>query len=129
MPRLISLIFVGGLVLAIAACSAGAAENGSTAPAASYPPGTPTITAKDIAFTQHQVEAPADTAFTLVFQTADGAPHNVAIVRDGSSSPAFTGEIVTGPREIAYSVPALAPGTYTYRCDVHPDMTGTLIAR
>jgi plastocyanin len=129
MPRLTSLILVGSLVLAIAACSSGAADNRSTAPAASYPPGTPTITAKDIAFTQHEVDAPADTSFTLVFQNVDGAPHNVAIVRDGSSSPAFTGEVITGPREVAYSVPALAPGTYKYLCDVHPDMTGILIAR
>lgn len=127
MPRLTSLILVGGLVLALAACSLGAADNGSAAPAGSYPPGTPTITAKDIAFTQHQVEAPADKSFTIVFQNADGAPHNVAIVRNGSSSPAFTGEVVTGPREVAYSVPALAPGTYTFLCDVHPNMTGTLV--
>lgn len=126
MPRLTSLILVGGLVLALAACSSGADANGSAAPAGSYPPGTPTVTAKDIAFTQHQVEAPADKSFTLVFQNVDGAPHNVAIVRDGSST-AFTGEVITGPREVAYSVPALAPGTYTFRCDIHPNMTGTLI--
>ena len=129
MSRLTSLILGGGLVLALAACSSGAADNGSAAPAASYPPGTPTITAKDIAFTQRQVEAPADTSFTLVFQNADGAPHNVAIVQDGSGSTAFTGEIISGPREVAYSVPALAPGTYTFRCDIHPDMKGTLVVR
>jgi len=128
MARLTSLILVGGLLLALAACSSATADNGSAAPAGSYPPGTPTITAKDIAFTQHQVEAPADKGFTLVFQNVDGAPHNVAIVRDGSGT-AFTGEVFTGPREVAYSVPALAPGTYTFRCDVHPDMTGTLVVR
>lgn len=129
MSRLASLILVGGLVLALAACSLAAADYGAAAPAGSYPPGTPTITAKDIAFTQHQVEAPADKSFTVVFQNADGAPHNVAIVLQGSSSPAFTGEIFTGPREVAYSVPALAPGTYTFRCDIHPNMAGTLVVQ
>lgn len=128
MSRLTPLILVGGLVLALVACSSGAADDGSAAPARSYPPGTPTITAKDIAFTQKVVDAPADKGFTLAFQNLDGAPHNVAIVRDGSG-PAFTGEVVTGPREVAYSVPALAPGTYTFLCDVHPDMTGTLVVR
>jgi plastocyanin len=128
MTRLTPLILVGGLVLTLAACSSGAADSGAAAPAGSYPPGTPTITAKDIAFTQKEVDAPADKSFTLLFENDDGAPHNVAIVRDGST-PAFTGEVVSGPREVAYTVPALAPGTYTFRCDIHPDMTGTLVVR
>lgn len=125
MSRLTSLVLVGGLIVALAACSSG----GAVVPAGSYPPGTPTITAKDIAFTQHQIQAPAGKSFTLVFQNTDGAPHNVAIVQDGSSDPAFTGDVIMGPREVAYTIPALAPGTYRFRCDVHPDMTGSLVVR
>jgi hypothetical protein len=128
MTRLTPLALVGGLVLVLAACSSGVADSGSAAPAGSYPPGTPAIIAKDIAFSQKVVDAPADRSFSLLFENDDGAPHNVAIVRDGSS-PVFTGEVFTGPREVAYSVPALAPGTYTFRCDVHPEMTGTLVVR
>jgi len=27
---------------------------------------------------------------------------------------------------VTYDVPALAPGSYFFRCDVHPDMAGEL---
>ena len=32
-------------------------------------------------------------------------------------------------RQVTYQVPALAAGTYTFICDVHPDMKGTIIAQ
>jgi plastocyanin len=30
---------------------------------------------------------------------------------------------------VTYGVPALAPGTYFFRCDVHPAMSGELVVR
>ena len=30
---------------------------------------------------------------------------------------------------MTYSVPALAAGTYTFICQVHPDMKGTITAK
>jgi plastocyanin len=36
-------------------------------------------------------------------------------------------ELVTGPATVTYEIPALAAGTYTFNCFVHPAlMTGTL---
>jgi plastocyanin len=50
----------------------------------------------------------------------------VALVApDGSV--AFTGDTVSGPATRVYSIPALKAGTYHFRCDIHPGMTGTLI--
>ena len=39
------------------------------------------------------------------------------------------GNLVTGPATADYQVPALPPGKYFFRCDVHPQMNGTLTAR
>ncbi len=36
---------------------------------------------------------------------------------------------MTGPKVIVYNVPALAAGTYTFSCSVHPSMTGTLTSK
>jgi plastocyanin len=52
-------------------------------------------------------------------------PHNVSIVNGPAGS---TGEIFGGPAERLYIFPALSSGTYTFHCDVHPDMTGTIEA-
>jgi plastocyanin len=38
----------------------------------------------------------------------------------------FRGQIVTGPVEVDYPVPALAAGTYQFICSIHPNMIGTL---
>jgi plastocyanin len=37
----------------------------------------------------------------------------------------FKGEIVTG-QKVDYQVPALAAGSYSFVCEVHPEMKGTL---
>jgi len=82
--------------------------------------------AKDIAFTATDLQAPADQAFTIHFKNDDASvPHDVEI-KDGGGNVAFKGDIVTGPAETNYSVPALPAGTYTFVCTVHPNMTGTL---
>ena len=103
------------------------------APSGSAPAGEVVrIVAKNIAFDQAELTAPANMPFDLVFDNQDGGvPHNVAIYTDASAGQSlFVGEIFPGPGERTYAVPALTPGTYFYRCDVHPtQMTGTLVAR
>jgi plastocyanin len=79
----------------------------------------------NIAFEQPAITAPADTPFTIHFNNKEAVPHNVNI-KDASGGDAFKGDVVTGPTETDYSVPALAAGAYTFICDVHPNMTGTL---
>jgi plastocyanin len=86
-----------------------------------------TITAADLQFDQDTLTVPAGAPFTLEFVNEEAAPHNVAIYTDSSASEdLFVGEVVT-ETTIVYEIPALEPGEYFFRCDVHPDMTGTLI--
>jgi plastocyanin len=80
-------------------------------------------------FQQTSVEVKAGAAFTLHFDNQDSAPHNVAIFEDSSAAKAVSvGEIVTSAKK-DQAVPALAAGSYFFRCDVHHDMTGTIVAK
>jgi plastocyanin len=69
----------------------------------------------------------ADTAFDIVFDNQEGAPHNIAI-SNASGASIFKGEIVSSTK-VTYKVPALAAGTYAFICEVHPDMKGTITAQ
>jgi len=121
---------------------ASAGASGSAAPSASVPASTEPspatspaaggqavdITASGIAFTTPNVTAPAGTAFTIHFDNQDaGVPHNVQ-VKDASGASVFKGEIFNGVAAKDYQVDALQAGTYSFVCDVHPNMTGTLTA-
>jgi cytochrome c oxidase subunit II len=85
------------------------------------------LSAQNIAFSTDALQAPGNTAFTIHFKNDDQAvQHNVAI-KDASGKDVFDGTVITGPAETDYAVPALAPGTYTFLCKIHPTtMTGTI---
>lgn len=88
--------------------------------------GAVVIEAHNIAFTTPEVSAPADAPFTIEFRNGDaGTPHNVEI-NDASGAQVFMGQVVTGVTVAKYDVPALAAGSYPFKCTVHPNMTGTL---
>lgn len=113
------------LTVVLAACSTTTA-----APASSVPPSDADVTlvSQDMKFDQTEVKVKADAAFSLLLTNRDGMPHNVAIYADSSARTAvYVGEMVTNG-EIVYDVPALKAGTYFFRCDLHPNMTGTIVA-
>jgi plastocyanin len=115
------------IALVLAACSAG--SNGSSDPAVgpSIDPDALTIAADDLAFSTRTLLAPADEPFQIAFDNQESAPHNVAIYGDDSATEkVFGSDPFSGPAAVTYDVPALAPGSYFFRCDVHPDMTGEL---
>ncbi len=121
---------IAGLALALLLGGCSGADGGQPAGSIeSFPPDTPRIVARDTAFVGGTVAVPANSSFVLVFDNRDGDPHNVAILSNGpGDAPRFTGEIFSGPGARLYTVPALEPGTYRFRCDVHPSMTGSVTA-
>jgi plastocyanin len=127
MKRILLALGLVALAVLAAACS----STSAAAPSVSGPvdPNGPTIVAKDMKFQQTSVEVKAGSAFTLHFDNQDSAPHNVAIYQDSSAAKALSvGEIITTAKK-DQAVPALAAGTYFFRCDVHHDMTGTIVAK
>jgi plastocyanin len=61
-----------------------------------------------------------------------GIPHNFAVYNNQSATTViFRGDVVTGPGTKTYTFTAPAtPGTYFFRCDVHPtQMTGQFIVQ
>jgi plastocyanin len=88
-----------------------------------------TVVAQGIAFDTSEIDLPADAPTTITFDNQDaGVPHNIAIYDDSSlSQNLFTGEIVTGPGTAQYQVPALPAGEYYFHCDVHPNMSGSVV--
>ena len=50
--------------------------------------------------------------------------HNVSIY-DGDTA-LFQGELVVGAATVDYTIPPMEPGTFEFRCDVHPTMVGTV---
>jgi plastocyanin len=133
MKRLSLTLGLVALAAVLAACSgASAAPAAPTAPAApaSVDPNAPTvpvITARDIAFVETEVTVDADKAFELILDNQEGAPHNIKL-SDAAGTNVFTGEIVSNTK-VTYQVPALAAGAYTYICELHPNMKGTLVAK
>jgi plastocyanin len=132
MPQFFRGLALITVAFAAIACSGGGATQAPASPAAS-PSGGPSasagtglaVVAKDIAFQPTALTAKADAAFTIDFDNQDSAQHNIAI-KDAAGAVAFKGEIV-GMTKVTYDVPALAAGSYTFWCEVHPNMTGTLI--
>jgi plastocyanin len=126
MNLLVSLALATTALVALAACSTG--SNGRAAEP-SLDPDALTIAAKDLKFSTSTLSAPADQPFQIAFDNQEGAPHNVAIYRDSSAAEkVFSEDPFGGPAVVVYEVPALAAGTYFFRCDVHPDMSGELTA-
>jgi plastocyanin len=85
------------------------------------------IAAEELSFSVDRLDAPAGEPFRLVFENRAAVPHNVSIHRGEDA--VFEGQVVAGPETVSYQVPALEPGRYGFVCVIHPEMTGTLVAR
>ena len=88
------------------------------------------LTADAMAFDTSTITVPAGAEVTVNFDNQDdGIPHNVAVYTDSSATEAiFVGDVITGPAETTYTFTAPSePGTYYFRCDVHPEMNGDFV--
>lgn len=89
------------------------------------------LAAENIAFDKGTITVPAGAKVAINFNNKDsGVPHNFAVYTDSSANTAiFKGNIITGPARTTYTFTAPdKPGTYFFRCDLHPvQMTGQFV--
>jgi plastocyanin len=117
------------LYLMIFKPSLGLGGGGGAAACAEVPGNGVAVCAPDeLRFVPERLDAPAGEPFTIRFLNEDpGVQHNVAIYTDDSATESlFVGDLIAGTDAVTYGVPALEPGSYYFRCDVHPVMDGTL---
>lgn len=119
-----------GFVVLAAVTAACSSTSGANPPASAGPvdPNAPVVVAQGNVFSPATVTVKSGKAFSLTLDNKDSAPHNVAIYKDASTSEKISiGEIVSST-SATQQVPALEKGQYFFRCDVHPDMKGTVVA-
>ncbi|HVE75483.1 MAG TPA: cupredoxin domain-containing protein [Actinomycetota bacterium] len=86
------------------------------------------LAADKLAFETAELRVPAEVPFELEFTNKEQAPHNVAILEEGEQSTLFREDPIAGPKTVKWKVPALEVGSFPFRCDIHPDMKGVIVA-
>lgn len=104
----------------------GAEAEGEHGAVAEHP--EPEVEARNISFSRTDLVLKAETEVKLRFTNGDaGVPHNLAIYRaEDYKEVVFAGAVFTGEGVRTYDFKAPAAGTYYFRCDVHPNMKGTV---
>jgi plastocyanin len=106
-----------------------AQANGGGGGGATGGPVQVTLVAQNLQFDPTTITASAGVEVTVTLDNRDaGVLHNVAFYTNRSAASAiYVGELTTGPSvdDFVFNSPG-TPGSYFFRCDVHPDvMTGT----
>jgi plastocyanin len=106
----------------------------TTAPPTPSSPGETVLqlTAENVSFDKRALTASTGASVTIQFNNKDaGVSHNFALYTDASASQKiFSGDLSAGPEVVNYTFDAPAPGTYYFRCDVHPDtMNGSFTVK
>ncbi|HXH23427.1 MAG TPA: cupredoxin domain-containing protein [Dehalococcoidia bacterium] len=93
------------------------------------------VTAQGVAFNVREIRVPAGGNIRIRFTNNDtGVDHNIAVYQSSTNlqpvAPGAVGAIFPGPGvdEVVFAKPP--PGSYFFRCDVHPTtMTGTFVVQ
>jgi plastocyanin len=130
--KILLSIIVLGILIILLGCTSSPSSTPAPAPAPSPPPTTTpsssqttvtiNLTAQGMAFDRKTISVSAGADVTVIFENKDKVPHNLAVYTDKSAAKGiFVGEVITGPKTITYRFTAPTnPGTYFFRCDVHP---------
>lgn len=125
-----ALLLIPALITLLAACSGGGDDGSENTGGGTIAVvgGAVEINADDLAFDASTIQAPAGEEFTVTLNNLESQPHNFAVYREEGGEQIVAGEIITGPdAAVDVTVPALEPGTYFFKCDVHPEMNGAIV--
>jgi plastocyanin len=123
------------LAVALVACSGGGETTDPTDPTddnvgggtVSVVDGTVAISADDLEFDANVIQATAGEGFTVSFSNLETEPHNWSIYTEEGGDPIAQGTVIGEGETDEIVVPALDAGEYFFVCDVHPEMTGTVV--
>jgi plastocyanin len=123
-PRALLMPVSLAMAGALSACGGGDDDGGLSSEPVPADPDVE-IVADDMAFTPDEVGVPADEPVTIVIDNRDdGVNHNLHI--EGAPEPNRT-QLEPGVSQQALTV-TLPAGEYEFVCDIHPNMTGTMLA-
>lgn len=90
----------------------------------------PAVVALNTTFDKTCLAVRANQPFTISFENKDTVAHGFTIAQsDTAASSFFQQAPVPGPQTLTLSVGPLQPGTFTFKCQVHPNqMKGTFVA-
>jgi plastocyanin len=137
----LALVFTGVIIAAFPGVDSEREELPTPPAASGAPPAPPEappggtalqLTASNLTFNMRTVTAQSAAPVAVQLNNTDaGVLHNFALYNNPSASQRiFVGDTVTGPAVTTYNFPGPPPGSYFFRCDIHPDtMTGTFTSR
>ncbi len=128
-PRVTTVMLLLVAVGAAAACGSSGPKTSVTV--TPVPGGTAelTVTMGDFYFDPNAITVPAGQRLRLVLPNVGKMPHNWHLLSyKGPDGKEFQSAVIQGGQSSQIELVVSTPGTYKFRCDVHPDvMTGTLI--
>jgi plastocyanin len=129
----------GALAVATMACGGGGDDgnndtlpNGGQGGADQVPSAQLEITSDAQRFDKDLLVAPPNQQVSIVYHNEDtGVLHNVSLYTNhNAKQPLHVGELFVGDETRTYRFQSPEPGSYFFRCDVHPDtMSGSFVTR
>ena len=121
---------LAALATGLVACAGSTGAKDS--PPVDVTPGTDLkLVAKNLKFDKKALATTANADVVLSLDNQDAATlHNVAIykTKDGRDK-VFGGDLFTGKKSVEYRFRSPGEGVYYFRCDAHPDMSGTFTVK
>jgi plastocyanin len=125
---IITILVVGGVVMMAGGVVAALVGQREVAHKGVAHAGPVEMVAKNIQFEEKEIALTAGGPAEIHFVNDDPAPHNVAIyTAPDASQDIYVGAVTIGPNKtINYEFQAPPAGSYFFRCDIHPNMQGTV---